>query len=51
MFIPKKQNCLLQKSEEKETLVKGKIFFATADYHLFLEKDRTVSLDYSEKVN
>ncbi len=37
--------------EEKESLLPGTIYFAPADYHLLIEKDRTVSLDYSEKVN
>ncbi len=37
--------------EEKEQLLPGKIYFAPADYHLLIEDDHSVSLDYSEKVN
>ncbi|OAQ40690.1 chemotaxis protein CheB [Pedobacter psychrophilus] len=37
--------------EDKDSLVPGNIYFAPADYHLLIEKDRTVSLDYSEKEN
>lgn len=37
-------------AEEKETLHKGFIYIAPADYHLLIEKDHTLSLDYSEKI-
>ncbi len=37
--------------EDKDTIVAGNIYFAPPDYHLLIEKDGTVSLDYSEKVN
>ncbi len=38
-------------ANEKEPLKKGIIYLAPADYHLLIESDRTLSLDYSEKVN
>ncbi|WP_411275381.1 chemotaxis protein CheB [Daejeonella sp.] len=38
-------------ANEKETLKKGFIYIAPADYHLLVENDFTLSLDYSEKVN
>lgn len=38
-------------ANEKEPLRKGTIYIAPADYHLLIENDRTLSLDYSEKVN
>lgn len=38
-------------AREKETLKKGNIYIAPADYHLLIEDDRTLSLDYSEQVN
>ena len=38
-------------ANEKETLKKGTIYIAPADYHLLIEKDLSLSLDYSEKVN
>jgi two-component system chemotaxis response regulator CheB len=37
--------------EDKQPLEKSCIFIAPPDYHLLFEKDRTLSLDYSEKVN
>jgi len=37
--------------EDKEPLEKGCIYIAPPDYHLLFEKDNTLSLDYSEKVN
>lgn len=37
--------------EDKDKLLPGNIYFAPADYHLLIEKDRTVCLDYSEKEN
>lgn len=38
-------------ANEKEPLKKGVIYIAPADYHLLIENDRTLSLDYSEKIN
>lgn len=38
-------------ANEKEPIVPGHIYVAPADYHLLIENDRTLSLDYSEKVN
>ncbi|WP_293784777.1 chemotaxis protein CheB [uncultured Pedobacter sp.] len=38
-------------AEEKEFLTPGKVFIAPADYHMLIEEDRSISLDYSEKVN
>ncbi|WP_234461994.1 chemotaxis protein CheB [Pedobacter segetis] len=37
--------------EDKDKLIPGSIYFAPADYHLLIEKDRSVCLDYSEKEN
>jgi len=37
--------------EDKQPLEKGCIHVAPPDYHLLFEKDNTLSLDYSEKVN
>ena len=36
---------------EKDPILPGHIYVAPADYHLLIENDRTLSLDYSEKVN
>ncbi|WP_145857987.1 chemotaxis protein CheB [Pedobacter suwonensis] len=38
-------------AEEKEFLAQGKVFIAPADYHMLIEEDRSISLDYSEKIN
>ena len=37
--------------EEKEFILPGYVYIAPADYHLLVEKDRTMSLDDSEKIN
>ncbi|MGM9476635.1 chemotaxis protein CheB [Pedobacter sp. GSP4] len=41
----------VNEAEEKEYLTPGKVFIAPADYHLLVEENQTISLDYSEKVN
>jgi two-component system chemotaxis response regulator CheB len=38
-------------AEEKEMITPGYIYIAPPDYHLLIEKDHTLSLDYSEKIN
>jgi len=41
----------VNEAEEKEFLTPGKVFIAPADYHMLIEEDGSISLDYSEKVN
>lgn len=41
----------VKEAEEKEPIVKGTVYIAPADYHLLIEKDHSISLDDSEKVN
>ncbi|PST85144.1 chemotaxis protein CheB [Pedobacter yulinensis] len=41
----------VKEAEEKEALENGWVYIAPADYHLLVEQTRTLSLDYSEKVN
>ncbi len=41
----------VSEAEEKEFLSSGKVFIAPADYHMLVEQDQSISLDYSEKVN
>jgi two-component system, chemotaxis family, protein-glutamate methylesterase/glutaminase len=41
----------VQEAEEKEQLKPGNIYIAPADYHLLIEKQHTVSLDFSEKIH
>ncbi|ADY53130.1 CheB methylesterase [Pseudopedobacter saltans DSM 12145] len=38
-------------AEDKTILESGCIYIAPADYHLLIEKDKSVTLDYSEKLN
>lgn len=37
--------------EEKEPVQRKTVYIAPSDYHLLFEKDKTFSLDYSEKVH
>jgi two-component system chemotaxis response regulator CheB len=37
--------------EEKEKIKPSHVYLAPADYHVLIEKDKTFSLDYSEKLN
>jgi len=41
----------VKEAEEKEKIQAGFVYLAPADYHLLVESDHTLSLDYSEKVN
>lgn len=41
----------VKEAEEKDLLVAGTIYVAPADYHLLIEPDGTLTLDYSEKVH
>lgn len=40
-----------QEVEDKDPITPGRIYLAPADYHLLIERDRSFSLDYSEKIN
>ena len=46
-----RSNYRVKEAEEKEIIEPATIYIAPADYHLLIEKDRTLSLDDSEKVN
>jgi two-component system chemotaxis response regulator CheB len=50
-IFQKKTSLEILECEDKELLQPNKIYFAPADYHLMIEKDFSISLDYSEKVN
>ncbi len=41
----------IKEAEEKENIKAGYIYIAPADYHLLIEKDGSLSLDVSEKIN
>jgi two-component system, chemotaxis family, protein-glutamate methylesterase/glutaminase len=46
-----KSNMPVIEVEEKEPIRASTVYLAPADYHVLIEKDRTFSLDYSEKQN
>ena len=37
--------------EDKENIRAGVVYVAPSDYHVLVEKDKSLSLDYSEKIN
>ena len=41
---------LVKEADEKDILKQGTIYLAPPDYHLLIEKDKSLSLDNSEKV-
>lgn len=41
----------VKEAEEKEVMRAGVIYIAPSDYHLLIERDHSISLDYSEKIN
>ncbi|MFM1876576.1 MAG: hypothetical protein RL266_2313 [Bacteroidota bacterium] len=41
----------VKEADEKETLKPGFAYIAPANYHLLVENDRTLAMDYSEPVN
>lgn len=41
----------VKEAEDKDELKAGTIYLAPADYHLLVEKDYTLTLDYSERVH
>jgi two-component system chemotaxis response regulator CheB len=54
MLVPLlKKRCTLdvKEAEDKEPLKPGTVYFAPSDYHLLVEKDRTLALSSDEPVN
>jgi two-component system chemotaxis response regulator CheB len=41
----------IKQADEKEAIRPGIVYFAPADYHLLIEKDKTFSLTFDEPVN
>jgi two-component system chemotaxis response regulator CheB len=41
----------VKEAEEKDVIEPGTVYVAPADYHLLIERDHTITLDDSEKVN
>lgn len=50
-LLAEKTSWLVKEAEEKECIISGTIYVAPPDYHLLFEKDKTFSLDFSEKVH
>lgn len=50
-ILSDKTKLKVKEAEEKEPIKAGHVYIAPPDYHLLLERERTLSLDYSEKVN
>jgi two-component system chemotaxis response regulator CheB len=50
-LLAEKTRWLVKEAEEKESINSGTIYVAPPDYHLLFEKDKTFSLDFSEKVH
>jgi two-component system, chemotaxis family, protein-glutamate methylesterase/glutaminase len=42
---------IVREVEDKDQIVPGTIYLAPADYHLLIEKDHSITLDDSEKIN
>jgi two-component system chemotaxis response regulator CheB len=50
-LFSERTNFVVKEADEKDRILPGVIYLAPADYHLLIEKDFTISLDASEKVN
>ena len=50
-LIAAKSGMKVKEADDKDDILPGWIYLAPADYHLLIEKDHTLSLDVSEKVN
>jgi two-component system chemotaxis response regulator CheB len=50
-LLAEKASVPVKEVEEKEDILAGTIYIAPADYHLLVEKNRTLSLDFSEKLH
>jgi two-component system, chemotaxis family, protein-glutamate methylesterase/glutaminase len=50
-LIANKTTLKVKEVEEKERIKNGHVYICPPDYHVLIEKDKTFSLDYSEKIN
>lgn len=50
-ILSSKTEFVVKEADEKDELIAGTIYLAPPDYHLLIEKDHTISLDVSEKIN
>lgn len=49
--LKSRTSCPVIEAEDKEEIRPGCIYLAPPEYHLLIEKDRTITLDDSERVN
>ena len=49
-ILDKRANLKVKEADEKEKIEAGTVYVAPGDYHLLIEKDKSFSLDYSEKI-
>jgi two-component system chemotaxis response regulator CheB len=50
-ILQSKSNLSVREVEEKESIRPAIVYLAPADFHVLIEKDKSFSLDYSEKLN
>jgi two-component system chemotaxis response regulator CheB len=50
-LLSNKSTLPVKEAEDKEPLLPGNIYIAPADYHLLIEKNNSIALDASEKIN
>ncbi len=50
-LINDRTRILVKEAEEKDLIRGGCIYLAPGDYHLLIEKNKTLSLDFSEKIH
>ncbi len=50
-LIASKTSLMVKEADDKDGIFPGWIYVAPADYHLLVENDKSLSLDFSEKVN
>lgn len=50
-LLSSRTKLIVKEVDEKEPINAGTVYIAPSDYHLLIERDKTFSLDYSEKIN
>ncbi|MCX2472984.1 chemotaxis protein CheB [Pedobacter sp. MC2016-05] len=50
-LLKSRTHLIVNEAEEKQPILRGNVYITPGDYHLLIEEDITISLDYSEKVN
>lgn len=50
-LLSKRSGMTVKEAEDKEQIQNRTIYIAPADYHLLIEKDHSLSLDFSEKIH